>query len=182
MRRMILLLGMACIFIMTGCGEKDKTEQPAPDQTKRAIADLPQKETETAKQAVSEPPTIIPEDGIALLKMKNSQAFEQHQKGIVLFDHLGHVEAYDLSCGACHHDEKNQPLHNLRFGDPVQRCFTCHDKPGKPRRDPSLSPAEWEKEQLKYYYGAIHENCIGCHRRTKGPTRCADCHPETDGK
>jgi hypothetical protein len=112
-----------------------------------------------------------------VITMKNEKAFPQHRMGIVEFDHKTHAEEYDLTCGRCHHDENGKPLTGLKDGDPVQECIACHDKPGRPRRDQSMSPEEWQTEQLKYYYGAIHENCMGCHKEKGGPTRCTECHP-----
>lgn len=36
--------------------------------------------------------------------------------------------------------------------------------------------------QLEYYYGAIHANCIDCHRAGQaGPVKCAECHPKQGG-
>ncbi|MBS3758581.1 MAG: cytochrome c3 family protein [Desulfobacterales bacterium] len=116
-----------------------------------------------------------------VMEMKNEQAFPQHRMGIVEFDHKKHVadkpDGYGLGCGECHHDENGEPLSDLKAGDEVQGCFECHDKKSRPRRDPSMSPEEWEKEQLKYYYGAIHENCMGCHKKMGGAVRCTECHP-----
>jgi len=115
-----------------------------------------------------------------VITMKNEKAFPQHRMGIVEFDHKTHADEYDLSCGDCHHDENGKPLEDLAHGDPVQSCFECHDKKGRPRRDQSMSPEEWKAEQLKYYYGAIHENCMGCHKEQGGPTRCTECHPRPE--
>jgi len=116
-----------------------------------------------------------------MMKMKNEQAFQQHRMGIVQFNHKKHAadkpDGYGLGCGDCHHDENGKPLSDLKPGDAVQSCFECHDKKNRPRRDPSMSPEEWKKEQLNYYYGAIHENCMGCHKKQGGPVRCTECHP-----
>jgi len=112
-----------------------------------------------------------------VITMKNEKAFPQHRMGIVEFDHKTHAEEYELGCGDCHHDENGEPLTDLKAGDCVQSCYECHDKDGRPRRDPAMSPEEWEKEQLKYYYGAIHENCMGCHKEMGGPKTCTECHP-----
>ncbi|MFP4225242.1 MAG: cytochrome c3 family protein [Desulfobacterales bacterium] len=115
-----------------------------------------------------------------VITMKNEKAFEQHRMGIVDFDHKTHAEDYGIGCGDCHHDENGEPLTDLKAGDAVQSCYECHDKDGRPRRDPSMSSEEWEKEQLKYYYGAIHENCMGCHKEMGGPKTCTECHPRPE--
>ncbi|MDZ7831383.1 MAG: cytochrome c3 family protein [Desulfobacterales bacterium] len=115
-----------------------------------------------------------------VMTMKNEKAFPQHRMGIVEFDHKTHAEDYGIGCGDCHHDENGEPLTDLKAGDAVQSCYECHDKDGRPRRDPSMSPEEWEKEQLNYYYGAIHENCMGCHKEMGGPKTCTECHPRPE--
>lgn len=117
-----------------------------------------------------------------VMEMKNEQAFEQHRMGIIQFDHKKHVadepDGYGLGCGECHHDKNGDPLSDLEPEDAVKGCYECHDKDGRPRRDPSMSPEEWEKEQINYYYGAIHENCMGCHKKMDGPKSCTQCHPQ----
>jgi hypothetical protein len=70
-------------------------------------------------------------------------------------------------------------------GDEVQKCAACHSeaKAPKPKEgEPKMSKAEKIK---KYYYSAIHENCVGCHKANKkkgmaspGPTACKECHPQ----
>jgi hypothetical protein len=118
-----------------------------------------------------------------VITMKNEKAFEQHRMGIVDFKHKAHVDEYGLGCGDCHHDENGEPLTDLEWGDDVQSCYECHDKNGRPRRDQSMSPQEWQEAQLEYFYGAIHENCMGCHKKLGGPkgeggpVGCTDCHP-----
>lgn len=123
-------------------------------------------------------------DAPDVITMKNEKAFEQHRMGIVEFDHKTHADdepdGYGLGCGQCHHDENGEPLTDLKDGDAVQSCYDCHDKNERPRRDPSMSPEEWEKEELNYYYGAIHANCIDCHKEMGGPKTCTECHPRPE--
>lgn len=128
------------------------------------------------------------ESGIKqVIEMKNTKAFTQHKQGIVMFNHGKHVAAkpngYGIGCGECHHDKDHKPLTNLKASDKVQDCFECHNKPDKPKKEPGVSDGEWKKIQRTYYYGAIHENCMGCHKtQGKGPVKCAECHPKTEGK
>ena len=42
-----------------------------------------------------------------------------------------------------------------------------------------------KKDKLAYVGNAMHENCVGCHRKynkdndtKKAPTKCTDCHPK----
>jgi hypothetical protein len=128
------------------------------------------------------------ESGIKqVIEMKNTKAFPQHKQGIVMFSHGKHNAAkpngYGIGCGECHHDKDNKPLTNLKAGDKVQECFVCHKKPDKPKKEPGVSEKDWKKIQIEYYYGAIHENCMGCHKtQKKGPVKCAECHPKVEGK
>ena len=111
------------------------------------------------------------------------EAAYKHSKSIPVFTHQKHVTDYKLTCGECHHDDKGQPLKDLKDGDPVQSCFDCHNKPGelKGKKAKGLS----SKEKLEYHANAIHKNCIGCHKtynkenKTKAaPQKCTDCHPK----
>jgi hypothetical protein len=101
----------------------------------------------------------------------------------VTFTHKKHVEDYNIGCGECHHDDKGQPLTDLKEDDDVQRCVDCHSKPGelKGKKAEGLSTAE----KLEYHANAMHENCSGCHRQynrenktTAAPVKCTDCHPK----
>ncbi len=127
-----------------------------------------------------------------VIKMENP-AYE-HTKGIAEFTHKKHVEEYDASCGDCHHDDKGQPLTDLKWGDDVQNCIECHSKPGevptdvkKEWREKKLKRDEIKKLELEYHAEALHANCIDCHKdynrenKTKAaPTSCSKCHPKTD--
>ena len=107
----------------------------------------------------------------------------KHKKSVVVFSHQKHATDYKIGCGECHHDDKGQPLTDLKDGDPVKSCFDCHNKPGelKGKKAKGLS----NKEKLAYHANALHKNCIGCHRtynkenKTKAaPQKCNDCHPK----
>ena len=107
----------------------------------------------------------------------------EHSKGIVTFTHAKHITEHKIACGECHHDDKGKPLTGLKEGDDVKACFDCHNKPGelKGKKAKGLS----DKEKLAYEANALHENCVGCHRKynkdnkTKAaPTKCTDCHPK----
>lgn len=119
-----------------------------------------------------------------VIKMKTEKAFKSHRMGIVEFHHKKHVEEYKEGCGDCHHDAQGKPLTDLKCSDKVQLCIECHKKEGVPRVDRSLSPDERKKQELEYYYGAIHTNCIDCHKefnkenKGKAPVSCTQCHPK----
>ncbi len=126
-----------------------------------------------------------------VITMKN-KAYEKHKKSIVEFTHKKHSEDYakahpDLypsGCGECHHNDKGEPLKELKMGDEVQNCIACHKKPSakpKGKKAPKLS----KKEAREYHAEALHDNCRGCHKAFKkktgkktAPTTCAKCHPK----
>lgn len=107
-----------------------------------------------------------------------------HTKGIVQFTHKKHNDEFKLNCGECHHNDKAEPLKDLKMGDGVQGCIECHSKPGKapkPKEGETLS----KSDALAYHVEALHENCIGCHKdhnqknNTKAaPVTCGNCHPK----
>ena len=127
-----------------------------------------------------------------VIKMQNP-AYEKHTKGIVEFTHLKHASDYGAACGDCHHDDKGQPLADLKEGDDVQSCIECHKIPGEVPKDVKK---EWKDKKIKkdeknklaraYHAEAVHDNCIGCHKtwnkenKSKAaPTSCTKCHPKT---
>ena len=117
-----------------------------------------------------------------VIKMENTDAFAKHKKTIVTFEHKKHhdpaPDGYGIACGECHHDKDGKPL-ELKEGDTVKNCLECHDKTEKPKKPKGLAKADWKKMQLEYYYGAMHRNCIGCHKEGgAGPVKCSECHPK----
>ena len=109
----------------------------------------------------------------------DSKVFTKHTKPLVTFAHRKHNQDFKIACMECHHvfkDGKNV----WKEGDQVQRCEACHSeaKPPTGKDAPSMSKQEKIK---KYYYTAIHENCVGCHKAEKkkgkhAPSACKDCH------
>ena len=117
-----------------------------------------------------------------VIEMNNTEAFAKHKKGLCVFTHKKHSTAapdgYGVTCGECHHDKDGKAL-ELKEGDAVQGCMECHDKAEKPKKPKGMAKAEWKEMQLEYYYGAMHANCIGCHKeKDAGPKKCAECHPK----
>jgi len=116
-------------------------------------------------------------------------------KGEVEFKHKLHSEdyakkypkLYENGCGACHHDDKNQPLKNLTADSKVQKCFECHKKCGEAPKGKD-APKLDNKEKRQYLAEAFHDNCRDCHRdynkefkpAKKAPVTCNDCHPKKD--
>lgn len=122
-----------------------------------------------------------------------SKVFAKHKKALVTFSHKKHsdkVEGYKIPCADCHHvykDGKNV----WKEGDAVQKCDTkgCHDKAKAPKtKEGEKKLKRKEKASQGYYYSAIHENCVECHKDLKkkkkptGPTACKECHPKPAAK
>ena len=119
-----------------------------------------------------------------VLEMNNAEAFAKHKMGICEFTHKKHATAapdgHGVACGECHHDKDGKAL-ELKEGDAVQGCMECHDKAEKPKKPKGIAKEEWETMQLEYYYGALHANCIDCHKEGgAGPVKCAECHPKPE--
>jgi hypothetical protein len=129
----------------------------------------------------------------------NSKIYKKHKKGpdakkpikLVEFGHKTHVQDYKLSCGSCHHDDKGQPLADLKSGDEVQKCDTCHDRTKAVKKDKKFNGISVGKKKpvdIKVHKLALHENCIGCHitanikagdpkgKKGKAITKCNACH------
>ncbi len=128
-----------------------------------------------------------------VIKMDN-KAYKAHKKGIVEFTHKKHAEEYAKKnpdfykngCGECHHNEKSEPLKDLKIGDDVKNCMECHKKPAEAPKGKKAPKKLSKKEKREYHANAIHDNCKGCHKafnkknKTKAaPTTCAKCHPKT---
>ena len=111
-----------------------------------------------------------------------SAVFAEHKKALVTLSHKKHNVDYKIACTDCHHVYK-EGKNVWKEGDEVQKCSVCHSEAKAPTGAdaPKLSKGEKIK---KYYYSAIHENCVGCHKALKaetkptGPTACKDCHPK----
>lgn len=100
-----------------------------------------------------------------VITMKNQKMFNNHKMPIVKFEHTKHVEDYNCNCGSCHHDKKGNKLKNITCNDNIKSCAGCHSKPNGNI-----------KSSIKYFSGAIHQNCTNCHKKNSGPTSCTNCH------
>ncbi|MDY6951719.1 MAG: cytochrome c3 family protein [Thermodesulfobacteriota bacterium] len=113
----------------------------------------------------------------------HSPVFEKHKKALVTFTHKKHNVDYKIACADCHHvykDGKNV----WKEGDEVKKCMACHSEAKAPKAKEGAPKLSKKEKIKKYYYSAIHENCVGCHKALKkaakptGPTACKECHPK----
>ena len=114
-----------------------------------------------------------------------SKVFTKHKKALVNLSHKKHNVDYKIPCAECHHaykDGKNV----WKEGDAVQKCDAegCHSKAKAPKaKEGEKKLSRKEKASHGFYYSAIHENCVQCHKAAKkegkaAPTKCAECHPK----
>lgn len=77
------------------------------------------------------------------------------------FTHDKHMEI-ESNCSVCHHYS----------GQETPSCVSCHDA--------GLGGAK--ERHIIGLKDAYHGRCIGCHRKTGGPSACAGCHKKKNEK
>ncbi len=105
----------------------------------------------------------------------------------ISFDHQTHSDMYD--CSSCHHhtagtgtqNNNCKKCHAASEATDEVSCSGCHTEqippilsPGKDT--PDIDVYHIDKPALK---GALHLQCLGCHRSEDGPTGCQECHAFT---
>ncbi|GBC59103.1 cytochrome c, class III family protein [Desulfonema ishimotonii] len=155
---------------------KAEIKEEAPEAEE--VAEKEEVKKEVAEKAEKAAPAAAGKTEVADVIAMDNPTYAKHKKTIVQFTHKKHIEEYKLSCGECHHDEKAEPLKDLKMGDAVQGCIACHDKPGKAPKE-----VKDKAEKLTYHTNALHKNCIDCHKahnkknNTKAaPASCGQCH------
>jgi hypothetical protein len=104
----------------------------------------------------------------------------------IKFNHAKHI-SMTKECSDCHHHTTGTLVQDAN-------CIRCHRNSGETKtvsckgchlRDHFTAAAMKEKD-LKTYHtdkpglkGAMHQACLGCHSKMKGPTGCQDCHQLT---
>ena len=82
MKKVMLILGILCLFVFVGCGQGGKSEQPAKDESKTATESMKEKAGETVEtakeksQEVVEVAKEITEDTTEAMKEKEEAAVE----------------------------------------------------------------------------------------------------------
>ena len=92
------------------------------------------------------------------------------------FNHKTHMKL-KLTCGACHHNAKHEPLSAEAIedfpGGEKLLCATCHNK-------------DFANPKLQKKKDVFHARCKTCHKTgidgKKGPTKCSACHPKKKRK
>lgn len=101
----------------------------------------------------------------------------------VEFDHAMHMAGYD--CSLCHH-------HTTGDGCEHPVCSRCHASTGPADQvacsgcHPDRSTSRPASDTPLYHIdkpdllGALHLQCLSCHRADGGPTGCRECHALTE--
>lgn len=102
------------------------------------------------------------------------------------FDHAKHIQL-TKECSDCHHHTTGTLVQ-----DP--NCVRCHRNSSETKevsckgchQTDSFSAAAMKLKDPKAYHNdkpslkaAMHQSCINCHEKIKGPTGCQDCHKRT---
>lgn len=105
----------------------------------------------------------------------------------VSFDHRLHTDMYD--CRSCHHHTTGTGTENTsckkchadsESSDNVS-CSGCHE----PQKSSPGTAGNQRKATAVYHIdkpglkGALHLQCLSCHRAENGPTDCQGCHELT---
>ncbi len=105
----------------------------------------------------------------------------------VSFDHQTHSEMYE--CSSCHHhttgtgtqSETCKMCHAAARASDEVSCSGCHIH----KKTSASSAANSTTDTARYHIdkpslkGALHLQCLGCHRSENGPVGCQDCHSFT---
>lgn len=118
----------------------------------------------------------------------------KNAKSGVIFSHAKHAneyvkkysDFYMKDCGTCHHNATGEPLTSLKNGDNVEKCVSCHNKPGFVKGKDAKGLTISQKRE--HHGNALMDNCQTCHKKinlktghfrlpdTTTPITCKDCH------
>ena len=99
------------------------------------------------------------------------------------FNHTKHISIVK-DCEQCHHhttgtlvqDKNCVRCHKNSGATAVVACRGCHSIQtfsAAALREKNKNAYHMDKLSLK---GAYHQGCMGCHKKSGGPTGCQDCH------
>ena len=102
----------------------------------------------------------------------NPSTYSSHS---VTFAHATHAMKYKITCIQCHHTLEQGAM------AVEETCTDCHTNT-EMRSFPQAESIP-EDERMEYYFLAIHDQCINCHKKvrksdegTTAPVGCWRCH------
>jgi len=102
----------------------------------------------------------------------NERTYTSHS---VTFAHAAHAMKYKIACVQCHHTLEQGAI------AVEETCADCHTNT-EMRSFPQAESIP-EENRMEYYFLAVHDQCINCHREvrqsdevTKAPVGCWRCH------
>jgi hypothetical protein len=84
------------------------------------------------------------------------------------FTHKAHWEDYSIKCETCHHPVKAK-------GGAVP-SYSCSSSGCHTASECNNATVEKKNKACPNFEDAYHTQCIDCHKKDGGPTKCAECH------
>ncbi len=84
------------------------------------------------------------------------------------FTHKAHWEDYSIKCETCHHPVKAKGGAVPSYSCSSSGCHTANECDGQTVGKKNKACPNFED--------AYHMQCIDCHKKDGGPTKCAECH------
>jgi hypothetical protein len=84
------------------------------------------------------------------------------------FTHKVHWDDYSIACESCHHPVKAKGGDVGSYSCSASGCHTANECNGQTVGKKNKACPNFED--------AYHIQCIDCHKKDGGPTKCAECH------
>lgn len=84
------------------------------------------------------------------------------------FTHKSHYDDYSIACETCHHPVKAKGGEVGSYSCSASGCHTANECNGQTVGKKNKACPNFED--------AYHIQCIDCHKKDGGPTKCAECH------
>lgn len=159
LRNAALILSAVVASAALARGEDTNAAAPATSCRACHVADRPMRGNSALQPCTRVEPrgTHSPDEGPDVVTMSEGTGHYAR----VVFSHRIHAEMSDMGagCGDCHHEAIE--------GQKLRKCDECHS--------PERARKELEAPDLR---GAIHRQCVNCHKKWEPRTRCKSCHHE----
>jgi hypothetical protein len=85
------------------------------------------------------------------------------------FTHKAHYDDYSIDCVTCHHKVK-------ALGGVAPKTYTCNAAGCHTADQCNNATVPKKNAACPFFEDAYHIQCIGCHKKDGGPTKCKECH------